>query len=454
MKKTSNSKYEVDMVNGPLLGKIIIYALPLVASGILQIAFNAVDLIVVGRYAGSNALAAVGSTSSLINLMINLFIGLSAGTNVLIARFYGGGQKEALKESVHTAIGVSVVCGFALIFIGYFFARPILLLMDTPPEIIDDAVLYTQIYFAGMPVIMLYNFGSAILRAVGDTRRPLYYLLLAGILNVLLNVLFVKYLHMSVAGVALGTVLSQVVSTALILRALMMSDGDYKLELRNIKISKDKFLKMLQIGLPAGIQACLFSLSNVLIQSSINSFGATVVAGNTAASNIEGLVYTGMNAIYQTALSFVGQNYGAGKLKRIKKISAMCIAIVVFTGILLGQAAILFNGTLLKLYGTSGQEISYGMLRMSIICNTYFLCGIMDVLVGILRVMGYAVMPMIVSLSGACLLRIVWIMTIFERFRSLEVLYLSYPVTWIITASVHFVCLLYVWKKLRNKFEE
>ena len=450
MRKSANTKYEIDMVNGPLLGKIIVYALPLMASGILQLTFNAVDLIIVGQYAGSNALAAVGSTSSLINLMVNLFIGLSAGANVLVARFYGGGQKQALKESVHTSVAISIIGGFLLIFVGFFLAKPILTLMDTPPEIIDDAVTYIQIYFAGMPIIMLYNFGSAILRAVGDTRRPLYYLFLAGVLNVGLNVLFVKYLHMGVAGVALGTVLSQVVSTTLLIRALMTSEGAYKLELREIRITKDKLLKMMQIGLPAGIQSSLFSLSNVLIQSSINGFGANVVAGNTAACNIEGLVYTGMNAIYQTALSFVGQNYGAGKLKRIKKISVICIGIVIFTGILLGQTAILFNGPLLKLYGTTGQEIEYGMLRMSIVCKMYFICGIMDVLVGILRGMGYAVMPMIVSLSGACLLRILWIMTVFEHFKSLRVLYLSYPVTWTITASAHIICLIFVFKKLKN----
>lgn len=452
MEKQKRKTYEIDMINGPLLGKIILYALPLMASGILQLAFNAVDLIVVGQYAGSNALAAVGSTSSLINLMINLFIGLSAGANVLVARFYGGGQKQALKEAVHTSIAVSIAGGFILIFVGFFGARPILTMMDTPPEIIDDAVRYIQIYFAGMPIIMLYNFGSAILRAVGDTKRPLYFLLTAGILNVALNIIFVKYMNLGVAGVALGTVLSQVVSTALLLRALMRTDSDYRLEWKEVRITKDKFFKMLQIGLPAGIQSCLFSLSNVLIQSSINGFGANVVAGNTAASNIEGLVYTGMNAIYQTALSFVGQNYGAGKIKRIRKISLICIGIVIVTGIVLGQTAIFFDEPLLKLYGTSGQELQYGVLRMSIICNMYFLCGIMDVLVGILRGMGYAIMPMIVSLSGACLLRIVWIMTVFEHFKTLKVLYLSYPVTWTVTASVHLICLIVILKKLKKKF--
>lgn len=443
-------KYEIDMINGPLVGKIIIYAFPLMLSGMLQLAFNAVDLIMVGQFAGSNALAAVGSTSSLINLMVNLFIGLSAGANVLVARFYGANQKQALKEAVHTSIAISIIAGVILIFVGFFCARPILVLMDTPADIIDGAAVYMKLYFAGMPIIMLYNFGSAILRAVGDTRRPLYYLAVAGILNIFLNYIFVRYLHLSVAGVALGTVLSQLVSTFLLLRALMRAEGAYRLVLSEIRIYKDKLYKMLRIGLPAGIQSCLFAFSNVLIQSSINSFGASVVAGNTAATNIEGIVYTGMNAFYQTALSFVGQNYGAGKFKRIKKVAVICVGLVIVVGILLGNTAILLNKPLLSLYGTSGEELAYGMLRLSIICSTYFLCGIMDVLVGILRGMGYAIMPMIISLSGACLLRIVWIMTIFSHFRTLGVLYASYPVTWTVTASVHFICLLFALRKVKK----
>lgn len=444
----------MDMLNGPLLGKIIIYALPLMASGILQLAFNAVDLIVVGRYAGSNAMGAVGCTSSLINLMINLFIGLSAGTNVLVARFYGADQKEDLKETVHTAIAVSVIGGIFLVFVGLFGSKPVLTLMGTPTEQLAAATIYMQIYFAGMPVIMLYNFGGAVLRAVGDTRRPLYYLTIAGVLNVGLNLLFVKEFNMGTAGVALGTVLSQLVSTYLLIRALMKSEGAYKLILREVRVSKDKLLKMLRIGLPAGVQSCLFSFSNVLIQSSINSFGASVVSGNTAASNIEGLVYTGMNAVYQTALSFVGQNYGAGKMKRIKKISAICIGLVVVIGAMLSGIMLFFAENLLQLYGTSGQEVQYGLLRLSIICTPYFLCGIMDVLVGILRGMGYAIMPMIVSLSGACLLRIVWIMTIFKQFHTLRILYLSYPVSWAITSTIHFLCLMFVFKKLGKKFSD
>lgn len=450
MSEIKKNKYEIDMLNGPLIGKIILYALPLIASGVLQIAFNAVDLIVVGRMCGSNALAAVGSTSSLVNLMVNLFIGLSAGANVLVARFYGGGQNKDLKQAVHTSISVSIVAGFILVFAGFFLAKPILLLMDTPVEIIDGAALYMKIYFAGMPIIMVYNFGSAILRAVGDTRRPLYYLTIAGVINVVLNYIFVKYFHLEVAGVALGTVLSQAVSTLLLLRALMRTEGAYRLELKELRIHKDKFFKILRIGLPAGIQSCLFSASNVLIQSSINSFGATVVAGNTASSNIEGLIYTGMNALYQTALSFVGQNYGAGNFKRIKRIALICVGLVTVIGLGMGNIILFFGKELLSLYGTVGEEIGYGMIRLTIICTFYFLCGIMDTLVGVLRGMGYAIMPMIVSLTGACLLRIVWIMTVFREYRTLRVLYSSYPVTWAITAAVHLLCLVVVFHKKKQ----
>ncbi len=454
MNKTGNRKYEVDMINGPLLGKIIIYAIPIMLSGILQITFNAVDLIVVGQYTGSKAMAAVGSTGSLVNLLVNLFNGLSVGANVLVAKSYGANQQKALKEAVHTSIAISILAGILLVFVGLIFSKPILTLMGTPAEIIEDATLYLRIYFTGMPIFMLYNFGSAVLRAVGDTRRPLYYLSLAGVINVVLNLILVRVFYLGVAGVAIATVVSQAVAVVLVIRALVKTDGPYQLIISEIRIHKDKLLKMLRIGLPAGLQGCLFSISNVLIQSSVNSFGATVVAGNTAASNIEGIVYTGMNALYQTAISFVGQNYGAGKLKRIKKISVICIAVVIVVGISLSSLGNLFAEPLLSLYGTTGEEVSYGILRMSYVCTFYFMCGVMDVLVGLLRGMGYAVMPMIVSLSGACLFRIIWIMTVFDHFKTLDSLYVSYPVSWVVTSLIHTVCLLCVLYKLKNKLTE
>lgn len=450
MNKTKKTTYEIDMLNGPLLGKIIIYAIPLVLSGMLQIAFNAVDLIIVGQFAGSNAMAAVGCTSSLTNLIVSLFIGISAGANVLVARFYGAGQKNSLKEVVHTSVAISIIAGVILAVLGFVISKPILSLMGTPEELISGATLYMRIYFAGMPFIMLYNFGSAILRGVGDSRRPLYYISIAGVLNVLLNILFVRYMNMGEAGVALGTVLSQMLSVVLLIRTLMKTEGAYKLIVGEIKIYRDKLMLMLKIGLPAGVQSCLFSFSNVILQSSINGFGADAVAGNTAAGNIESLVYTAMNAFYQTSLSFVGQNYGAGKITRIKKISAVCLVSVFVCGAVLSLLGIIFGEPMLKLYGASAKEIEYGLIRLSIVCSTYYLCGIMDTLVGILRGLGYAIMPMIVSLSGACLLRIIWVMTVFQMHKTLNVLYTSYPVTWFVTASIHFICLLFVFKHIRK----
>ncbi|MBQ3905845.1 MAG: MATE family efflux transporter, partial [Lachnospiraceae bacterium] len=342
--------YEIDMCNGPLLGKIVVFYLPLMLSGVLQLLFNAADIIVVGQFAGDEALAAVGSTSSLINLLVNIFIGLSVGTNVLVARYFGAGQKKELSEMVHTSVLTALVSGVFLIFVGFFIARPALTLMGVPEDVIDMSILYIRIYFAGMPVMMAYNFGSAILRAVGDTKRPLYYLLTAGVVNVVLNLIFVIVFQMSVAGVALATVISQGLSAYLVLRCLMKTESDYQLVLSKLHINWDKLLKMIAIGIPAGLQGSLFSISNVLIQSSVNSFGKIVMAGNTAASNIEGFVYTSMNALYQTSISFTGQNYGAKKFDRIGKILVICQVLVIGVGLILGNGAYLFGGTLLKLY--------------------------------------------------------------------------------------------------------
>lgn len=447
-KSTNGSKYEMDMCNGPLLGKIMIYALPLMLSGILQLLFNAADIVVVGRFAGNTALAAVGSTSSLINLLVNVFIGLSVGTNVMVARFYGANLHKELNEMIHTAILTALISGIALVFIGGFLSGPALRLMGTPEDVIDQSVLYMRIYFAGMPAMMVYNFGSAILRAVGDTKRPLYYLLAAGIINVGLNLFFVIVFHMGVAGVALATVISQVISAALVVRCLILTEGYLHLDLRQLRIVPDKLLKMIQIGIPAGLQGALFSISNVLIQSSVNSFGSTVMAGNTAASNIEGFVYTSMNAVHQTAISFTGQNYGAMKYKRIGKITVICLGLVSVIGLVMGNGATLFGGTLLKIYSSDPEVIQFGQLRMRYLCVPYFLCGIMDVMVGLLRGMGYSIMPMIVSLTGACLFRVVWIMTIFSYHRTLETLYVSYPISWLLTFSVHMICFVIVYRKL------
>lgn len=450
MAKTKNNKYEMDMCNGPLFGKIIIYAVPLILSGILQLTFNAADIVVVGRFAGNHALAAVGSTSSLINLLVNLFMGLSVGTNVLVARFYGGNKENEISETVHTAIITAVVGGIILIFVGFFLSRPLLTLMGTPADVLDHSVLYMRIYFAGMPVMLLYNYGGAVLRAVGDTKRPLYFLMIAGVVNVCLNLVFVIVFHMGVAGVALATVSSQVISAGLIIRCLMKTESSYKFEFSKLKFSSDKFIRMMKIGIPAGLQGSIFSISNVLIQSSVNSFGSIVMAGNTAAANIEGFVYMAMNALHQTALSFTGQNMGAGKYKRIHKIMWICLGMVSVIGLVLGNAAYFFGNTLVGIYSSDAEVIHYGVLRLLYICVPYFLCGLMDVMVGVLRGMGYAIMPMIVSLTGACGLRVLWIFTVFAANRTLPVLYMSYPVTWTVTFLVHLVCFMIVKKKMNS----
>lgn len=440
----------MDMCNGPIFGKLLVFALPLMLSGILQLLFNAADIVVVGKFSGSHALAAVGSTGALINLFVNVFIGFSIGTNVLVAQYFGARDEKNVHETVHTSILLGIVGGFILIMAGMVFAKPMLEWMDTPEDVLSHAVLYMRIYFIGMPAMLVYNFGAAILRAIGDTRRPLYYLLSAGVINVILNLFFVIVLDMGVAGVATATVISQVVSAILIVRCLMHSDGIYRLDLHALKIHKTKMVHIAKIGLPAGVQGAVFSLSNVLIQSSVNSFGSIAMAGNTAAGNIEGFVYTSMNAVYQTALSFTSQNVGGRRQDRIPKIVFQCLAIVTVVGAVLGNLAYQCGPFLLNIYSSDPEVIQYGMSRMQIICQWYFLCGIMDVAVGILRGMGYSVMPMLVSLAGACGLRVLWIFTVFVWKHSLFVLYLSYPITWTITLAVHFICFFVIWKRKKG----
>ena len=421
--------YEIDMCNGPLLGKILRFAVPLMLSGVLQLFFNAADIVVVGRFTGHTALAAVGSTGALINLLINVFIGLSIGTNVLVARYYGAQDAKQLSETVHTSVLTSLVSGVILIAVGVAFAEPLLTLMGTPEDVLGQAALILRINYV----------------------RPLYFLTIAGVVNVILNLFLVIVFHLGVAGVAIATVISQVISAGLVTICLMKTNASYRLELHKLHIYKDKFFGMMRVGLPAGMQGAVFSISNVLIQSSINSFGSTVMAGSTAAANIEGFVYTAMNAFYQTALSFTGQNMGAKKYDRVAKILRICILCVTVTGVVLGCGAYLLGTPLLSIYTSDPEVIQYGLERMLIVCVPYFLCGIMDTHVGVLRGMGYSIMPMIVSLTGACALRVVWILTIFQMHRTLFVLFLSYPVTWAVTAAAHFVCYLIVHHKMMEK---
>lgn len=445
--------YEMDMCSGPIFVKIVVFAIPLILSGILQLLFNAADIIVVGRFAGSESLAAVGSTSALINLLVNVFIGLSVGANVMVARFYGAGQQRDLEETVHTAMVMAAAGGVFLVLVGVILADPLLTLMGTPDDVLPLSALYMKIFFLGMPVNLIYNFGSAILRAVGDTRRPLYFLLMAGIVNVALNLFFVIALSMGVAGVALATVLSQCISACLIVRCLMKTDAGYKLEVRKLKVVKNKARSIVRIGLPAGLQGAIFSVSNVLIQSSVNSFGSVAMAGNTAAQNIEGFVYTSMNAVYQTALSFTSQNFGAKQLGRMKRILIYCLILTTMVGIVMGGGAVVLADQLLGIYSSDGEVIRYGMNRLTIIGTTYCICGLMDCMVGGLRGMGYSVMPMIVSLTGACGFRVLWIYTAFAFNRTLKTLYISYPVSWGITFGAHLVCYFVVMRKVRKKME-
>lgn len=436
------------MLNGALLPKILLFAVPLALSSILQLLFNAADVIVLGRYVSAEALAAVGSTSSFVNLLVNFFIGISVGVNVMVGQSYAKHNDSMVFDVVHTAIGTSIVAGIIFIFVGIGLSEPLMILMGSPDEVRYMSVLYLQIYFIGMPFILLYNFGAAILRAVGDTKRPLYYLLFAGVVNVVLNLYFVIEWNMGVAGVAIATSVSNLISALLVLRALMKEKGILRVELRKVRIDPKVLIRICKIGLPAGLQSCFFSISNMVIQSSINSFGTIAMAGSTAASNIENFVYSGMNAVYQANLSFTSQNVGAGRYSRINRILGACIAACTILGLPLQTLACIFGPQLLSIYNNDPDVIASGLERLLIICGTYVLCGYGDVLVGSLRGMGDAFTPMIITLAGVCGLRIVWILTILNIFPSLFVLYLCYPVSWIVTALLqlsHFT-------KIRRKF--
>ncbi|MCR5250158.1 MAG: MATE family efflux transporter [Lachnospiraceae bacterium] len=437
--------YEIDMCADPLMPKLLVFSIPLILSGILQLLFNSADMIIIGRFAqtpelAESGLAAIGATAALINFFVNVIIGVSVGCNVIVARYYGAKKDSEVRGAVHTSIALCLLLGVSVGIPAMLLCKPILILMKTPENVLDQAVLYMRIYFAGLPVIMLYNFGSAILRAIGDTKRPLYYLTAAGIINVLMNLFFVLVLKMNVEGVALATVLSQTISAFLVLRSLMRSDAAYRLELRKLRIDRRLAAKIMGIGLPAGVQGMVFSLSNMLIQSSVNSFGSTAMAGNTAAGNLEGFVYTSMNSIYQTSISFTSQNLGGGFYKRINKILAYCLLIVSAVGLIMGYSFYFAGRTLLGLYSQDPHVVDYGMIRMRVIMTSYLLCGIMDVLCGSLRGLGYGMLPMVVSLLGACGFRVFWIFTIFRAYHDLTVLYVSYPISWALTASVHLIC--------------
>ena len=447
---TKTSKYEIDMCNGSILDKLVSFSIPLMLSGILQLLFNAVDIIVVGQFTGNEALAAVGSTTALINVFVNLFIGISLGASVLAARFYATGQEKEMSETVHTSITLALISGIAMGIIGVIAAKGALELMDTPDNVLNLSTLYMRIYFMGMPFFMLYNYGAAILRAVGDTKRPLLFLIISGATNVVLNLLLVIQFHLGVAGVAIATVISQCISCILVLRCLYLSDGSYQLRFNKLGMKTRYVKQIFQIGIPAGIQSTIINFSNVLLQSSVNSFGSVAMAGYTAANNILGFLYVSVNSITQACMSFTSQNYGVRKFKRMDKVLLECLGLTVIVALVLGGGSYLFGAELMHIYTKSTKVIECGVDIMLYTTVTYFLCGLMDLLPGALRGMGYSTVPMILSVIGTVGTRIVWIYVIFPCHRSLDFLFISYPVSWLLTIVMQVICFYFVRKKVHN----
>lgn len=445
-----NNKYEIDMCNGTLMDKLISFSLPLMLSGILQLLFNAVDIIVVGRFTGSQALAAVGSTTALINIFTNLFIGISLGANVLAARFYASGKEKEMSETVHTSITLALISGLVMALAGVLLARFALNLMGTPNDVIDQSVLYMRIYFLGMPFFMLYNYGAAILRAVGDTKRPLFFLVISGMTNAVLNLVLVIVFHMGVAGVAIGTIVSQLISSILVLRCLYTSNTSYRLYFSKLGIKTQYLKQIFQVGIPAGIQSTVINLSNALLQSSVNSFGSVAMAGYTAANNIFGFLYMSVNAVTQSCMSFTSQNYGVKKLKRMDRVLLDCMILSVGVTLTLGCGAYFFGTELLKIYTSDADVIRCGVEVLAFTTVPYFCCGIMDLLPGALRGMGYSGVPMILSIIGTVGTRIVWIFGLFPAHRSLSFLFISYPVSWILTILMQAVCFCFVRKHVHQ----
>lgn len=441
------------MTEGPILGRMILFTLPVMATGVIQLLFNAADLAVVGQFAGKAAMGAVGCCGALINLIVNLFMGLSVGAGVMAAQDIGAKRYDSVHLLANTAVSTSLIGGLAVGIIGFVATRPMLTLMGTPDEVLEEAVPYMRAYFCGMPGCLLYNYLASILRSSGDTKRPLIFLSISGLANVGLNFAMVLGLHLGALGVGIATAVSQYISAAMILVYMLRVDGCCRIT--GLAVDAAKLKKMILIGLPAGLQGTLFSLSNVIVQSSINSYGTTVVAGNTAGSNLDGFLYIAMNSVYHTALTFVGQNVGAGKYRRIKKISLECVGLVTFIGVTLGAVLVLFGDKLLLIYAPGAENVDVvkaGMNRLLVLGTSYFLCGLMDVGCGLLRGMGKTILPMIVSLVGSCVFRIGWIMLVCPHFPgNILVLYISYPISWAITAGVHYGCLAYFYRQLIRK---
>ena len=449
----SKNKYEIDMCNGTIMDKLVSFAIPLMVSGILQLMFNAVDIIVVGRFSGSQALAADGSTTAVINVFTHLFIGVSLGANVLAARFYAAGKAKEMSETVHTSVTLALVSGVAMAAVGLVCSRWALEIMGTPADVIDQSTLYMRIYFLGMPFFMLYNYGAAILRAVGDTRRPLLFLVVAGVTNAVLNMILVIVFHLGVAGVAIATIISQLISCILVLRCLYMTDSSYQLRFSRLCMKKFYLVQIFQVGIPAGVQSTVINISNALLQSSVNSFGSTAMAGYTAANNILGFLYASVNAVTQACMSFTSQNYGVGKYKRMDRVLLDCGILSFVIALVLGCGSYMCGGEILKVYTEDPEVIRCGVEILSITTVPYFLCGIMDLFPGALRGMGHSGVPMILSIIGTVGTRIVWIFWIFPQHRSLYTLFISYPASWFITIVLQVICFVFVRRTVHGQLK-
>ena len=446
--ESKNNLYEMDMCSGPLMRKLISFTIPLVLSSNLQLLFNAVDIVVVGKYSGNHSLAAVGSTTALINLLINLFMGISLGTNVLVGRYYAAHDNRSIHDVVHTSMAFALVSGIITSLVGICSSGLALSLMGTPDNVFHDALLYIRVYFLGMPFFMMYNYGAAVLRAVGDTKRPLFYLIVAGVLNAILNMILVIVFHLGVLGVAVATVISQIVSCVFVLRCLLKTESSYQLHPSEMKIQMSYLKKLFRIGVPAGIQSLVINFSNVLLQSSVNSFGAISMAGYTAADNIFGFLYATVNAFSQTCMSFTSQNYGAGKQKRMGQVLRDCLLLSVGVTIVLGCTVFHFGEHILGIYTPSPEVIQCGMQIFLYTTSTYFICGVMDLLPGAMRGVGYSTVPMILSVIGTVGVRVFWIYCIFPTHHSLDVLFISYPLSWTITVLLQIICFLFVRKRV------
>lgn len=450
MRLKRSGNYEIDMIHGSIMPKLVTFFIPLMLSGVLQLLFNAVDLVVVGKWAGSNALAAVGATTALIHMFSNLMMGVSMGTNVIVARYIALEDEDGTSEAVHTSVAIALILGFIVLSVGLLFSRGCLVLMGTPANVIDSSAIYMKIYFCGMPFFAVYNYGAAILRASGDTKRPLYYLVIAGVLNAGLNMILVIIFHLDVVGVALATIFSQMVSCVLMIRCLLKTKAIYQLHFCRLHINWQIMKKIFVVGIPTGLQSTVINFSNVLLQSSVNSFGPVAMAGYTAANNILGFLYVSVNSITQACMSFTSQNYAVRNIGRIKRVIADCLILECIVSAVLGVSVHCLEQQLLGFYTGSGQVIACGVQIFTYTTITYFLCAIMDCLPGAMRGLGNSAAPMILAILGTVGTRAVWVFLLFPHYRSLDFLFISYPVSWLLSAIMQTVCLFFVFRKSKK----